>query len=222
MIAVGIDVAKDKHDCFIMSAEGEILFDVFTIRNNRAGFDELLAKIRAASADLREVKVGLEATGHYSYNILGFLLDSGLSTYLLNPLSTSHYRKGISLRNTKTDRVDARAIAGIVLTNSSLKPYSNTLYYKDELKSLTRYRYDRVGERTKLKLSVSRLVTILFPELESLVCTLHIKSVYTLLMELPGAACIAECFRIGSRTYSEAVENDQKYAFDIIHIFLNS
>ena len=25
-----------------------------------------------------KIKVGLEATGHYSYNILGFLLDNGL------------------------------------------------------------------------------------------------------------------------------------------------
>ena len=25
MICVGIDVAKDKHDCFILSSEGEVL-----------------------------------------------------------------------------------------------------------------------------------------------------------------------------------------------------
>lgn len=31
MICVGIDVAKDKHDCFILSSEGEVLADVFTI-----------------------------------------------------------------------------------------------------------------------------------------------------------------------------------------------
>ena len=31
MIYVGIDVAKDKHDCFITNSDGEILFNVFTI-----------------------------------------------------------------------------------------------------------------------------------------------------------------------------------------------
>ena len=31
VVAVGIDVAKDKHDCFILSSEGEVLADVFTI-----------------------------------------------------------------------------------------------------------------------------------------------------------------------------------------------
>ena len=42
MICVGIDVAKDKHDCFILSSEGEVLADVFTIQNNAEGFDTLL------------------------------------------------------------------------------------------------------------------------------------------------------------------------------------
>ena len=45
--------------------------------------------------------------------------------------------------------------------------------------------------RAKLKTSVSRLVNILFPELESLVPTLHMNSVYRLLQELPGAYFIA-------------------------------
>ena len=31
IVSVGIDVAKDKHDCFIQSSEGEVLADVFTI-----------------------------------------------------------------------------------------------------------------------------------------------------------------------------------------------
>ena len=31
MVYVGIDVAKDKHDCFIVNSDGEALYDVFTI-----------------------------------------------------------------------------------------------------------------------------------------------------------------------------------------------
>lgn len=41
MICAGIDVSKDKHDCFILSSEGEVLADVFTISNNAEGFDAL-------------------------------------------------------------------------------------------------------------------------------------------------------------------------------------
>jgi len=191
MICVGIDVAKDKHDCFILSSDGEVLADVFTIANNKDGFEALLQQIRFCSKPTDIIKVGLEATGHYSYNILGFLLDKGLPTYVINPLHTNLYRKSLSLRKTKTDRVDARTIAAMLMSDVNLKSYTDTAYHNEELKSLTRYRFDKVKERAKLKQSVSRLVTILFPELEKLVPSLHMASVYTLLSEFPGAKQIA-------------------------------
>ena len=84
-----------------------------------------------------KIKVGLEATGHYSYNILGFLLDKGLPTYVINPLHTKLYRKSLSLRKTKTDRVDARTIAAMLMSDVDLKPYTDTAYHNEELKSLT-------------------------------------------------------------------------------------
>jgi transposase len=191
MICVGIDVAKAKHDCFIISSEGDILADVFAIPNDKVGFSCLLKRIRACSAGQDRIKVGLEATGHYSCNILGFLLDSGLPTYVLNPLHTNLYRKSLSLRKTKTDRVDARTIAAMLMSDVGLKPYTDTAYHNEELKSLARYRFDKVRERAKLKQSVVRLVCILFPELEKLMPTLHMASVYALLEELPGAHQIA-------------------------------
>ena len=191
MISVGIDVSKDKHDCFIQSSEGEVLADVFTIPNNMDGFNLLLQRIQDCTNSQDKIKVGLEATGHYSYNLLGFLLDNGLATYVLNPLRTNLYRKSLSLRKTKTDRVDARTIASMLLSDASLKPYTDTAYHNEELKSLTRYRFDKVKERAKLKSSISRLVYILFPELEKLVPTLHMASVYALLEEFPGAKQVA-------------------------------
>ena len=191
MICVGIDVAKNKHDCFILSSEGEVLADVFTIPNNAEGFDTLLQTIRRCARPADKIKVGLEATGHYSYNILGFLLNKGLPTYVINPLHTNLYRKSLSLRKTKTDRIDARTIAAMLMSDVDLKSYTDTSYHNEELKSLTRYRFDKVRERAKLKTSVSRLVCILFPELEKLVPTLHMASIYALLSEFPGAKQIA-------------------------------
>lgn len=191
MIYVGIDVAKDKHDCFITNSDGEVLFNVFTIANNLDGFNDLCQKIASVMEDVTKVKVGLEATGHYSYNLLGYLIDKGLPTYVINPLHTNLYRKSLSLRQTKTDKVDARTIASMLMSDVNLKSYSDTSYHNEELKSLTRYRFDKVKQRAKLKSSVSRLVCILFPELEKLVPTLHIASVYAMLSEFPGAKQVA-------------------------------
>ena len=193
MIYVGIDVAKDKHDCFITNSDGEALFNVFTIPNNADGFHSLYQKISSLTNDFSNVKVGLEATGHYNYNLLGFLMDKGLPTFVINPLHTNLFRKSLSLRQTKTDKVDAHTIALMMMSGVNLQSYSDTSYHNEELKSLTRYRFDKVKERAKLKTSVSRLVNILFPELEKLVPTLHMVSVYTLLSELPSASQIASC-----------------------------
>lgn len=102
MIYVGIDVAKDKHDCFITNSDGEVLFKAFTISNNREGFETLFQRIESVSDDLTKVK-----------------------------------------------------------------------------------------ERVKLKTSISQLVNILFPKLETLVPTLHMASVYALLSEFPSASGIA-------------------------------
>ena len=83
MVSVGIDVAKDKHDCFILGPGGEVLEDVFTIPNSSEGFERLRRAIVSRAPSGEVVRVGLEATGHYSYNILGFLLESGFDTYVL-------------------------------------------------------------------------------------------------------------------------------------------
>ena len=114
-----------------------------------------------------------------------------MPTYVINPLHTNLYRKSLSLRQTKTDKVDARTIASMLMSDVNLKSYSDTSYHNEELKSLTRYRFNKVKERAKLKTSVSRLVCILFPELEKLVPTLHMASVYALLSEFSDAKHIA-------------------------------
>lgn len=82
-------------------------------------------------------------------------------------------------------------IASMLMSDVNLKSYSDTSYHNEELKSLTRYRFDKVKNRAVLKQSVSRLVCILFPELENLVPTLHMASVYALLSEFPSANAIA-------------------------------
>ena len=192
MILVGIDVAKDKHDCFIMNSDGEVLAKAFTFSNNLEGFNYLYEKIRSISKSKDKIKVGLEATGHYSYNLHSFLINKVLTTFVINPLHINIYRKNLSLRKTKTDKVDSKTIAMMLMSDVNLKPYSDKSYHNQELKSLSHYRFTKVQKHAKLKSSVTRLVQILFPELEKLIYTLHVTSIYRLLEEYPGASYIAK------------------------------
>ena len=192
MIYVGIDVAKDKHDCFAMNSDGEILIEKLTITNNLDGFETLYNSLMNFSDSLDNIKVGLEATGHYSNNILNFLTEKGFNIYLINPLQTNLYVKGQSLRKTKTDKLDSHVIA-TMLVSDNLKPYIPVSYHISELKSLTRHRFRLVKENSKFKTSLVRLVDIVFPELPKIVSSVAQKSCLALLYELPSAKDIAEC-----------------------------
>lgn len=71
MLYIGIDVAKDKHDCCIVDSDGVIINDSLRISNSREGFELLYSSILSVlpDKDISNVKIGLESTGHYSTNL---------------------------------------------------------------------------------------------------------------------------------------------------------
>lgn len=194
MLFIGIDVAKSKHDCCIIDSNGVIHTDSLRIVNSKKGFESLYSAILSilGSKDLDNVKIGLESTGHYSTNITNYLYSKGFQVHILNPLATNLFRKAGTLRKTKTDKTDAKVIATMLFTDES-KSYSPVSYQISELKSLTRHRYRMIGYRSKLKLSVTRLIDIVFPELPDFVWSIHQNSCYSLLLELPTPKDICNC-----------------------------
>ena len=193
MIYVGIDAAKDKHDCCILGGNGQAVHETFTIQNNLEGFEQLRTAIkRSSEADgSGQIKAGLESTGHYSGNLEAFLRNSGVQLVVFNPLQVNLYRKSLTLRKTKTDKVDAKCIAQLLMTTES-NPVSVS-YQILELKALTRHRSRLVSQRTKLKINISRLVVILFPELPTVCYSVTQAAIKALLLELPSARQIAAC-----------------------------
>lgn len=183
MIYVGIDVAKETHDCFILSSSGEVAKDVFTITNDKKGFTTLVEAIPKVDKD--KIKVGLEATGHYNLNLLNFLSANNFQIIVLNPLQTNIFRKAQTLRKIKTDRIDAKIIAQMIMTGN-FKTYSSTSYHLQELKSLTRHKYRLRDNLSKYRVSLTRIMDNIFPELESLVYSLNQKSTLALLKAFPS------------------------------------
>ena len=192
MICVGIDVASEKHDCAIMeSATGEI-YSVFMFENNRAGFEVLMTKLAlfTKKKDFSDIEIGLESTGHYSNNLVNFLHEKRLSVKVFNPLSVQRLRKAQTLRRTKTDQTDAKFLACMLIGNDS-KSYEKSLPQIEELKTLTRHRFRLVKEKSKHKQHISRLITIVFPEITTVFCSTDIVTVRELLLQFPSAASIA-------------------------------
>lgn len=194
MLLVGIDVASKKHDFCILRSDGEVLVPHLTFENNRVGFQFFLDTLFSFSEnkDLSKIKIGLESTGHFSTNLVFFLRERGLNMTVFNPLHVNLFRKAQTLRKTKTDKTDARFLATMLFSDDS-KSYTPVSYQITELKSLVRHRFRLVQYQSKLKVSLSRLITILLPELSSVFSSIHQSSSYALLLEYPTPKAISEC-----------------------------
>ncbi len=164
MYLIGIDIAKYKHDCFIMNEIGQVIRDSFSFDNSQEGFLYLLNVLKSLDRS-QEIKIGLEATGHYGTNLKVFLNDNGFSFMEFNPLLVKRFASSHSLRRTKTDKCDASLIAS-VLSDSTIKykPYRFSSYHIQELKSLTRAYESMVKQRSLQLVHLTNILDKIFPE----------------------------------------------------------
>lgn len=162
MYYVGIDISKYKHDCFIATETGEVIKDSFSFTNDYQGFNSFLSILKSLDSS-QEMRIGLEATGHYGTNLKIFLFDNNYSFMEFNPVFSERFRQVTTLRKTKTDKLDASMICKMLLTYE-YKPYSTKSYHILSLKSLTRLRFSMVEERTKYKVRLKNVMDLIFPE----------------------------------------------------------
>ncbi len=159
---VGLDIAKFKHDCFIMDHNGEVIRESFSFRNDHSGFLQLLDVLSALDRS-STIKIGLEATGHYATNLKIFLEENHFSYMEFHPLFINRFSAATTLRRTKTDKVDARLIA-VYLSTVEYKPYPNKSYHIYSLKLLTRNRDKLIRERSLQLVRMTNMLDLIFPE----------------------------------------------------------
>lgn len=164
MIYVGIDISKYKHDCFICSNTGEVIVENLSFENNQKGFQQFTALLKPY--DNSNIHIGLEATGHYGLNLKLFLEKNNYSFMEFNPLLIKEFAKSLSLRKTKTDKVDATIICQ-KLMSVPYKPNSKLFYHSYSIKSLSRLRETLVKQRSKYLVQMTNILDILFPEFKS-------------------------------------------------------
>lgn len=159
---IGIDIAKYKHDCFIMDHNGEVIRNSFTFKNDAIGFNELLSVLNQLQPE-QEKRIGFEATGHYAMNLKIFLEEHNYSFMEINPILINEFSKASTLRRTKTDKKDAQLISKF-LSLKEYKPYPSKSYHIKNLKSLTRSRESLVKDRSKLLVRMTNVLDLIFPE----------------------------------------------------------
>ena len=164
MIYIGIDISKYKHDCFICNDTGEVIVENFSFENTKKGFQQFLDLLKPY--DNSNVHIGLEATGHYGLNLKLFLEKNNYSFIEFNPLLVKEFKKSLTLRRTKTDKVDAIVICQ-KLMSVPYKPNSKLFYHKYSIKSLSRLRDSLVKQRSKYMVQLTNILDIVFPEFKS-------------------------------------------------------
>ena len=163
MFYVGIDIAKFKHDfCIFNGDTGELIVPPTTISNDKEGFQILLETLNRLNCS-QKIKIGLEATGHYGSNLKTFLSKSGYKFIELNPLQVSRFHSQVSLRRSKTDKIDCQVIASYLMATAT-KTYQPQVYHLEALKSLTRLRESLVKQRSQALVRLTNILDITFPE----------------------------------------------------------
>ena len=160
MYFVGIDISKFKHDCVVIDELGDLITPSWSFTNDREGFSSLQNFLNSLEGEKR---IGLESTGHYGQNLKLFLESNGFTFMEFNPLLLSRFVRSKSLRNTKTDSIDALSIARYVML-AEYKPCPSSFYHLDRLKSLTRFRDSLVRQRSRQLVGLTNILDKLFPE----------------------------------------------------------
>lgn len=112
MNAVGINVSKGKSLVAVRRPFNETVAKPFEVRHTGSERKQLADYLKSLDGETRVVT---EHTGRYYEQIAQSLHDADLYVSAVNPKLIKEYCGGNSLRHVKTDKADARKIAGYAL-----------------------------------------------------------------------------------------------------------
>lgn len=223
MILVGIDIGKLSHHFSIIDgSSGEVLQAPEEFNNDCEGFQSLVTKLSSYPKD--SIRIGMEDTGHYHFNLLRYLLSEKFNVALLNPRSTDLQRK-VNGGITKTDNLDTFTICELLcsLPVNGKVPYrivDETSFEYYEQKQFTRSHHDLKEELNVYKNRLQKSIDITFPEFNSLFDSKYGKAYMNILREYSSAATVAKtdirslrkCFNTGKGRHIDLTAEELKAA----------
>lgn len=106
---LGMDVAKAKLDCLLLSEDGD-KGKSKSVANSRAGVTNFLIWIGKQHISPDELHVIMDATGVYHEQAALALADAGVTVSIVNPAQVKNFGRGLAVR-TKTDGMDSYVLA---------------------------------------------------------------------------------------------------------------
>jgi len=182
-VFVGVDVSKDSFSACALTNPQNILFEA-KFPMSHSGFEDFTKRL--SSFPKNSILIAKESSGCYYINLFAYLTQKDFSCIVLNPLLVNKFWTA-TLRKTKTDRIDAKAIA-IMLYHIHEQLPDRSFLPKD-FRDIARER-ERIAQRiATVKNDIEKLLSVLFPELERIV-NIYNSSILKLLSEFPSAHAI--------------------------------
>jgi len=183
MLYLGIDVGKKWHEAALLNDSDQVLWRL-RFGSNRAGLERLAERL--GDVDAADLTVGLEATGVYWITLHRDLLDRGITRLLvLNPLQTRAFRNA-NLRGSKTDRIDAVAIARLIRwAGRSLSVHVVPEERRAAAREVHRVRSEMVRLRAQQLIKLDSVLERIFPEFREVFSSLSTKSAQAVLARWP-------------------------------------
>ena len=126
----------------------------------------------------------------------------------INPLLTNMDRKASSVRKTKTDSIDAKAICMFLIRNQNdFKPYTLSSYHIDELKILVKQRKSLKKQLNKTSNQLHAFLDQAFPEYHTVFKNILSNASLKL---LSSYASLSELKRVRVNTLSELLKKSSK------------
>ena len=165
MICVGIDIAKGKSTVCFLKPGGEVLRTPYDIEHTAEEIGKLIRDIRSYD---EEVRVVLEATGHYHLPVVAQLLEANIFVCVVNALRMKKFCSQ-DIRKAKTDKIDSMKIAAFGLTYwQDLKAAKPTDEVYRELRLLSRQYFQLTSMLTKAKITMGNVLDNVMPGITKL------------------------------------------------------
>lgn len=117
---IGIDVSKDKLDLAIRLSNQEYVESSFS--NDAKGIDSLCTFLERQEA-AKTAPLVIESTGDYHLQSALMIKQRDFNVKLINPITTKRYQKS-SIRNAKTDKIDAKRLSDVAMLEQNLPDFN--------------------------------------------------------------------------------------------------
>lgn len=185
--AVGIDVSGATLDAGILKGKTK---STTAFPNTREGIEALIVWLREQG--IADAPVVLESTGSLHWLACLLLAEHGFSVCLINPLITKKYQRA-SVRNAKTDKIDALRLAEIGTLERELPRFFDTR------ETLSQKRYQSLlAKLSKTKQELSRAYNDAVKSADAIGISLDLACLESCLQQLEEAAVVLKKIIEGS------------------------